>query len=58
MESMDYEICSSFISALVGGFVLTLAAGAHAQSTTKQYATIVRIEGRRSIPPATTCGIR
>jgi hypothetical protein len=33
-------------SALVGGFVLTLAVGAHAQSTTKQgYATIVRIEG-------------
>ena len=33
-------------SALVGGFVLTLAGGAHAQSTTKQgYATIVRIEG-------------
>jgi hypothetical protein len=36
----------AFVSALVGGFVLTLATGAHAQSTTKQgYATIVRIEG-------------
>ena len=32
--------------ALVGGFVLSLAVGAHAQSTTKQgYATIVRMEG-------------
>jgi hypothetical protein len=36
----------AFVSALVGGFILTLATGAHAQSTTKQgYATIVRIEG-------------
>jgi hypothetical protein len=36
----------AFVSALVGGFVLSLAVGAHAQSTTKQgYATIVRIEG-------------
>ena len=36
----------AFVSALVGGFVLSLAVGAHAQSTTKQgYATIVRMEG-------------
>jgi hypothetical protein len=35
----------AFVSAIVGGFVLTLAAGAHAQSTVKQYATIVRIQG-------------
>jgi hypothetical protein len=36
-----------FVSALVGGLVLSLAVGAHAQSTTKQgYATIVRIEGQ------------
>jgi hypothetical protein len=39
------KLFQAFVSALVGGFVLTLAAGAHAQSTTKQYATIVRIEG-------------
>lgn len=40
------KFVQAFISALVGGFVLTLAFGAHAQSTTKQYATIVRIEGQ------------
>ena len=36
----------AFVAALVGGIVLTLAAGAHAQSTSKPgYATIVRIQG-------------
>ena len=39
------KLFQAFVSVLVGGFVLTLAAGAHAQSTTKQYATIVRIQG-------------
>jgi len=40
------KFVQAFASALVGGFVLMLAVGAHAQSTTKQgYATIVRIEG-------------
>ena len=45
----------AFASALVGGFVLTLAAGAHAQSTA-QYATVVRIvgEGRYSPDNGTT----
>jgi hypothetical protein len=41
-------------SALVGGFVLTLAAGAHAQSTTPttpQYATVVRIQGEARYSP-------
>ena len=36
----------AFVAALVGGFVLSLAAGAHAQSVSKPgYATIVRIQG-------------
>jgi hypothetical protein len=40
------KFVQAFISALVGGFVLMLAAGAHAQSDTKPgYVTIVRIEG-------------
>jgi len=40
------KFVKTFASALVGGCVLMLAAGAHAQSTTAQgYATIVRIEG-------------
>lgn len=38
------KLFQAFVSALVGGFVLTLAAGAHAQSTA-QYATVVRIQG-------------
>ena len=42
----------AFVAALVGGFVLTLATGAHAQSTTKPgYATIVRIEGEARYSP-------
>jgi hypothetical protein len=41
----------AFVSALVGGFVLSLAVGAHAQSTTKQYATIVRVEGEAQYSP-------
>ena len=49
----------AFVSALVGGFVLTLAAGAHAQSASQQYATVVRIQGEaRYSAEATTCGIR
>jgi hypothetical protein len=39
------KIFQAFVSALVGGMVLSLAVGAHAQSTTTRYATIVRIEG-------------
>jgi hypothetical protein len=40
------KFVQAFVSALVGGFVLTLAASALAQSETKQgYATIIRIEG-------------
>jgi len=38
------KLFQAFVSALVGGFVLTLAASAHAQSTA-QYATVVRITG-------------
>ncbi len=38
------KFVQALVSALVGGFVLSLAASAHAQSTT-QYATIVRIQG-------------
>jgi hypothetical protein len=45
------KIFQTFVSALVGGFVLSLAVGAHAQSTTKQYATIVRIEGEGRYSP-------
>jgi hypothetical protein len=42
----------AFVLALVGGFVLTLVSGAHAQSATKQgYATIVRIEGEARYSP-------
>jgi len=41
------KFVQAFLSALVGGFVLTLATGAYAQSddTKPGYATIVRIEG-------------
>jgi len=40
------KFVQAFVSALVGVFVLTLAASAQAQSDTKQgYATVVRIEG-------------
>ena len=45
------KIFQTFVSALVGGFVLSLAVGAHAQSTTKQFATIVRIEGEARYSP-------
>lgn len=45
------KIFQASVSALVGGFVLALAAGAHAQSTTQQYATIVRIEGQAQYSP-------
>jgi hypothetical protein len=45
------KIFQAFVSALVGGMVLSLAVGAHAQSTTKQYATIVRIEGEARYSP-------
>jgi hypothetical protein len=38
------KLFQAFVSALVGGVILTLAASAHAQ-TTKQYATVVRIVG-------------
>lgn len=41
------KFIQAFVSALVGGMVLTLAAGAQAQSDTKPgYATIVRIQGQ------------
>ena len=39
------KLFHAFVSALVGGIVLTLAAGAQAQSSAPQYATIVRIIG-------------
>jgi hypothetical protein len=40
------KFLQAFVSALVGGFVLTLAVAAHAQSDTKPgFVTIVRIEG-------------
>jgi hypothetical protein len=45
------KIFQAFVSALVGGMVLSLAVGAHAQSTTKQYATIVRVEGEARYSP-------
>ena len=45
------KLFQAFVSALVGGLVLSLAVGAHAQSTTKQYATIVRIEGEARYSP-------
>jgi hypothetical protein len=38
------KFAQALVAALVGGFVLNLAVSAHAQST-KQYATIVRIQG-------------
>jgi hypothetical protein len=42
----------ALVAALVGGFVLTLAAGAHAQSDSKPgYATIVRIQGEARYSP-------
>ena len=44
------KIFQALVSALVGGFVLTLAAGAHAQSTA-QYATVVRIQGEARYSP-------
>src|ERR1039457_6090467 len=44
------KIFQALVSALVGGFVLTLAAGAHAQSTA-QYATVVRIQGDARYSP-------
>ena len=40
------KLFQAFVSALVGGFVLSLAVGAHAQSTTPQYATVARIVGQ------------
>jgi hypothetical protein len=40
------KLFQAFVSVLVGGFVLTLAAGVHAQSTTSQYATVARIVGQ------------
>jgi FecR protein len=39
------KLFQAFVSALVGGVVLTLAYGAHAQSANPQYATAVRIQG-------------
>jgi hypothetical protein len=45
------KIFQASVSALVGGFVLALAAGAHAQSTAQQYATIVRIVGEARYSP-------
>ncbi len=39
------KFMQAFVSALVGGLFLSLAVGAHAQSTSRQYATVVRIEG-------------
>lgn len=45
------KLFQAFVSALVGGLVLSLAAGAHAQSTIKQFATIVRIEGEARYSP-------
>ena len=39
------KFAQALFSALVGGFVLSLATGAHAQSTTNSYATVVRIQG-------------
>jgi len=44
------KIFQALVSALVGGFVLTLAAGAHAQSTA-QYATVVRVQGETRFSP-------
>ena len=44
------KLFQAFISALVGAFVLALAAGAHAQSTA-QYATVVRIMGEARYSP-------
>ena len=42
----------AFVAALVGGFVLSLAVGAHAQSDSKPgYATIVRIQGEARYSP-------
>ncbi len=40
------KFVQTLVSAIVCGFVLMLATAAHAQSTTKQYATIVRIVGQ------------
>ncbi len=40
------KLFQAFVSALVGGLVLAVAAGAHAQSDIKQYATAVRIVGQ------------
>jgi len=45
------KFVQAIVSAVVCGFVLTLAAGAQAQSTTKQFATIVRIEGEARYSP-------
>jgi len=39
------KLFQAFVSALVGGFVLSLALGAQAQTSTAQYATVVRIIG-------------
>jgi hypothetical protein len=44
------KIFQALVSALVGGFVLTLAVGAHAQSTA-QYVTVVRIQGEARYSP-------
>ncbi len=44
------KIFQALVSALVGGFVLTFAAGAHAQSMA-QYATVVRIQGEARYSP-------
>jgi hypothetical protein len=39
------KLLQTFVSALVAGVALTFAAGAHAQDSTKQFATVVRVEG-------------
>ena len=45
------KLLHAFVSALVAGVVLTLAAGAHAQGNLKQFATVVRIEGQARYSP-------
>ena len=44
------KIFQALVSTLVGGFVLTLAVGAHAQSTA-QYVTVARIQGEARYSP-------
>lgn len=45
------KLLQAFVSALVAGVVLTLAAGAYAQGTINQYATVVRIQGQARYSP-------